>query len=61
VVPRLTALRQAMAGYDVEVDVRRLQPLSLVFRLGESQDVTFILAEALKRILEEQRELITTG
>jgi len=61
VVPRLAPLRTAMAGHDVEVDVRRLQPLSLVFRLGESQDVTLILSEALKRILEEQTELITTG
>ena len=50
-----------MAGHAVEVDVRRLQPLSLVFRLDESQDITSILPEALKRILEEQNELITTG
>lgn len=61
VVPRLTALRESMAGHAVAVDVRRLQPLSLVFRLDESQDITRILAEALKRILEEQNELITTG
>jgi transcription-repair coupling factor (superfamily II helicase) len=61
VVPRLTALRESMAGHAVEVTVRRLQPLSLVFRLDESQDITHILPEALKRILEEQNELIATG
>jgi transcription-repair coupling factor (superfamily II helicase) len=61
VVPRLTALRESMAGHSVEVDVRRLQPLSLVFRLAESQDVTHILPEALKRIFEEQNESMTTN
>jgi transcription-repair coupling factor (superfamily II helicase) len=60
-IPRLTALREAMAGREVEVEVRRLQPLSLVFRLPGSQDVTPIVVEALERILEEKRELTTTG
>jgi len=58
-IPRLTALREAMAGREVEVDVRRLQPLSLVFRLPGSQDIMPIIVEALERILEEQSELIT--
>jgi transcription-repair coupling factor (superfamily II helicase) len=61
VVPRLTALRDAMAGLEVEVEVRRLQPLSLVFRVSGSRDVTPIVVEALQRILEEQHELVTTG
>jgi transcription-repair coupling factor (superfamily II helicase) len=60
-IPRLTALRAAMAGREIAVEVRRLQPLSLVFELPGSQDVTPIIVEALERILEEQRELITTG
>jgi transcription-repair coupling factor (superfamily II helicase) len=60
-MPRLTSLRDAMAGREVEVDVRRLQPLSLVFRLAGSQDVTPIIVEALERMLEEQQELGKTG
>ena len=60
-MPRLTALREAMMGREVEVEVRRLQPLSLVFRLPGSGDITPIVEEALERILEEQREPITTG
>jgi transcription-repair coupling factor (superfamily II helicase) len=61
VVPRLTALREAMAGHEVEVDVRRLQPLSLVFRLTGAQDVTPIIVEALERMLEEEDRPTTTG
>lgn len=61
VVPRLTALRDAMAGLEVEVEVRRLQPLSLVFRVSSSRDVTPIVVEALQRMLEEQHELVSTG
>jgi transcription-repair coupling factor (superfamily II helicase) len=51
-LPRLTALREAMAGRDVEVEVRRLQPLSLVFRLPGSENVVPIVVEALERLLE---------
>jgi transcription-repair coupling factor (superfamily II helicase) len=61
IVPRLTSLRDAMAGRDVEVEVRRLQPLSLVFRLAGSEDIGPIVVEALERMLEEQRELVKTG
>ena len=60
-MPRLTALREAMTGREVEVEVRRLQPLSLVFTLPGSQDITPIVEEALERILEEQHEPITPG
>jgi transcription-repair coupling factor (superfamily II helicase) len=60
-MPRLTALREAMTGREVEVEVRRLQPLSLVFRLPGSHDITPIVEEALERILEEQHEPITPG
>ncbi len=60
-MPKLTSLRDAMAGREVEVEVRRLQPLSLVFRQPGSKDVTPIIVEALERILEEQRELVVTG
>ena len=61
VVPRLTALREAMAGLEVEVEVRRLQPLSLIFRVSGSRDVTPIVIGALQRMLEEQDELVTTS
>jgi transcription-repair coupling factor (superfamily II helicase) len=61
VVPRMTSLRDAMAGRDVEVEVRRLQPLSLVFRVAGSEDIAPIVVEALERMLEEQRELLETG
>jgi hypothetical protein len=47
-----------MAGREVEVDVRRLQPLSLVFRVAGSEDIAPIVAQALERMLEEQRELV---
>jgi hypothetical protein len=60
-MPKLTSLRDAMAGREVEVEVRRLQPLSLVFRHPGAPDVTPIVVEALERILEEQRELVQTG
>jgi transcription-repair coupling factor (superfamily II helicase) len=60
-IPRLTALREAMIGREVEVEVRRLQPLSLVFRLPGPEDVLPIIVEALDRMLEEQRELQATG
>jgi transcription-repair coupling factor (superfamily II helicase) len=60
-MPKLTSLRDAMAGQEVEVEVRRLQPLSLVFRQPGAQDVTPIVVGALERILEEQRELVATG
>ncbi len=60
-VPRLTALRDAMAGREVKVDVRRLHPLSLVFKQPGSHDVTPIVIEALERLLEEHREFATTG
>ncbi len=60
-IPRLTALRETLAGREVEVEVRRLQPLSLVFRAPGVADITHIVVEALERILEEQRELMRTG
>ncbi len=60
-IPRLTALRTSLAGREVEVEVRRLQPLSLVFRAAGVSDITHIVVEALERILEEQRELVQTG
>jgi hypothetical protein len=60
VVPRMTSLRDAMAGREVEVDVRKLQPLSLVFRVAGTEDVAPIVVEALERMLEEQRELLET-
>lgn len=60
-IPRLTALRESLAGREVEVEVRRLQPLSLVFRVAGGSDITRIVVEALERILEEQRELVKTG
>ncbi len=60
-LPRLTALRDAMAGREVEVEVRRLQPLSLVFRQPGAQDVTPIVVEALERLLEQHLELVGTG
>lgn len=61
VVPRMTSLRDAMAGREVEVDVRRLQPLSLVFRVQGTEDIAPIVVEALERMLEEQRGLLDTG
>ncbi|UCF18297.1 MAG: transcription-repair coupling factor [Gemmatimonadota bacterium] len=62
VIPKLTALREAMAGREVEVEVRRLQPLSLVFRIpGSEGDISPIAVEALERLLQEQGELVTTG
>ncbi len=60
-VPRMTSLRDAMAGREVEVDVRRLQPLSLVFRVAGTEDIAPIVVEALERMLDEQRELQETG
>ncbi len=60
-IPRLTALRESLAGREVEVEVRRLQPLSLVFRVAGASDITHIVVEALERILEAQRELVKTG
>ncbi|UCC73294.1 MAG: transcription-repair coupling factor [Gemmatimonadota bacterium] len=54
VVPRLTSLRDALTGREVEVEVRRLQPLSLVFRVAGSSDIAPIVVEALERMLEEQ-------
>ena len=60
-IPRLTALRHELSDSEVEVEVARLQPLSLVFRAPGSQNVTPILIIALKRLLEEQTELVPTG
>jgi transcription-repair coupling factor (superfamily II helicase) len=60
-VPKLTALREAMTGREVEVEVRRLQPLSLVFRLHGSQEIAPIIVEALERLTDEKLELVTTG
>lgn len=62
-VPRMTSLRDAMAGREVEVDVRRLQPLSLVFRVPDAEEeMAPIVVEALERMLEEQHgSLETTG
>ena len=59
-VPRLTALREAMAGRDVIVEVRRLQPLSLVFCQPGSQDVSPVIVEALQRMLEEHPDFVRT-
>jgi transcription-repair coupling factor (superfamily II helicase) len=60
-LPRLTSLREALSDHAVEVDVRRLQPLSLVFRQPGSQDVSKAVVEALERILEDEHELATRG
>ena len=60
-IPRLTALREALSDREVEVEVSRLQPLSLVFRTPKSQNVTPIVIEALERLAEEQTELVPTG
>ncbi len=60
-IPRLTALRESLAGREVEVEVRRLQPLSLVFKAPGSEEMTHIVVEALERIVDEQRELVSTG
>ncbi len=57
----MTSLRDAMAGHEVEVEVRRLQPLSFVFRLAGSEDIAPIVVEALERMLDEQREPLVTG
>ncbi|NIY43032.1 MAG: hypothetical protein GWN22_05120, partial [Gemmatimonadetes bacterium] len=35
-IPRLAALREALEGWEVGVEVKRLQPLSLVFRIPGS-------------------------
>jgi transcription-repair coupling factor (superfamily II helicase) len=60
-VPRMTSLRDAMAGREVEVDVRRLQPLSLVFRVPDTEEeVAPIVVEALERMLEEQNGSMET-
>lgn len=60
-LPRLTSLREALSDHAVEVDVRRLQPLSLVFRQPGSEDVSQAVVEALERILEDEHELATRG
>ncbi len=50
-----------MTGREVEVEVRRLQPLSLVFRLHGSQEIAPIIVEALERLTDEKFGLVTTG
>jgi transcription-repair coupling factor (superfamily II helicase) len=53
VVPRLTALQDAMHGSQVEVEVRRMEPLSLVLhRLGTGR-LAAAVAEALERLVAE--------
>jgi transcription-repair coupling factor (superfamily II helicase) len=51
VVPRLTALQSAMHGSQVELEVRRMEPLSLVLhRLGTAR-LSDAVAESLHRLM----------
>ena len=61
VIPRLKALRKGLSDREVEVEVGRLQPLSLVFKTPGPERVTPILIEALERLADEETELATAG
>jgi transcription-repair coupling factor (superfamily II helicase) len=50
VVPRLTALQNAMHGSQVEVEVRRMAPLSLVLHRLGTAPLAEAVAEALQRM-----------
>jgi transcription-repair coupling factor (superfamily II helicase) len=50
VVPRLTALQTAMHGSQVEVEVRRMEPLSLVLHRLGATTLASAVAEALHRL-----------
>jgi transcription-repair coupling factor (superfamily II helicase) len=55
VVPRLTALQSAMHGSQVELEVRRMEPLSLVLhRLGTAR-LSDAVAESLHRMIDGGR------
>jgi transcription-repair coupling factor (superfamily II helicase) len=55
VVPRLTALQTAMHGSQVEMEVRRMEPLSLVLhRLGTAR-LSDAVAESLHRMFDGSR------
>jgi transcription-repair coupling factor (superfamily II helicase) len=55
VVPRLTALQSAMHGSQVEMEVRRMEPLSLVLhRLGTAR-LSDAVAESLHRMIDGGR------
>ncbi len=60
-VPRLTALRDALSDRDVAVEVRRLQPLSLLLRVPRAENLTPTLIDALRLLVEDQPELVKTG
>jgi transcription-repair coupling factor (superfamily II helicase) len=54
VVPRLTALQNAMHGSQVEVEVRRMDPLSLVLHKLGTADLAHAVATALERLADGQ-------
>jgi transcription-repair coupling factor (superfamily II helicase) len=60
VIPRLARLRDRSAEGRLEVDVRRLQPLSLIVRSRDAEPVLPLLAPALERLAGEAPELQPT-
>jgi hypothetical protein len=53
VVPRLTALQNAMHGSQVEVEVRRMDPLSLVLHRLGTAGLSSAVAEAMDRMTDD--------
>ncbi len=60
-VPRLKALRESLSDREVEVEVARLQPLSLLFRTPAGGEMSAIVHEALGKLLDAGREPVATG
>jgi transcription-repair coupling factor (superfamily II helicase) len=54
VVPRLTALQNAMHGSQVEVEVRRMEPLSLILHRLGTAPLAEAVAEALQRMIDSR-------
>lgn len=61
VIPRLASLRDESAHGQLEVEVRRLQPLSLVIRARGSEPLLPLLLPALERLAAEDPELQPTS
>ena len=55
VTPRLTALQHAFHDQQVEVEVRRASPLSLVLRRGGARAIADTVAEALEMLAAKDR------
>jgi transcription-repair coupling factor (superfamily II helicase) len=60
-LPRLAALRESPEGTEVQVEVRRLQPLVLVLRAEDPEALLPLLAAALERLATREPNLQPTG